>query len=122
MRNKILYALGILVMVLLARDLYLIARFPEEMQQGAIFKIIFFHVPMALTSMMCSAVALITSIAFLITKNFKYDAISVAVSDQAQPDIRASLQCGQRHPTLRLRRDEDFAFAVVDDVSDLFRS
>src|SRR6516165_10010656 len=50
------------------------------------------------------------------------DAISVAVSDQAQPDIWASLQCRQRHRALCPRRDEDFAFAVVDDVSDLVGS
>src|SRR6516165_12207070 len=34
------------------------------------------------------------------------DAISVAVSDQAQPDIWASLQCRQRHRALCPRRDE----------------
>ncbi len=60
---------------------YLIAGFPPETHQGAIFKIIFFHVPMAITAMICAPVALIASILFLVTKNFKYDAMAVAVTE-----------------------------------------
>ena len=51
MRDKILYGMGIAALLLLARDIYKIANFPPEAAQGAIFKIIFFHVPAAWMSM-----------------------------------------------------------------------
>ena len=78
MRDKILYILGVAAIILLARDLYLITGFPPERNQGAIFKIIFFHVPMAITALTCAMVAFISSALFLITKNFKFDALAVA--------------------------------------------
>ena len=45
--DYILYLLGAVVIIILVRDIYVIARLPQEAQQGAIFKIIFFHVPVA---------------------------------------------------------------------------
>src|SRR4051812_24375846 len=94
MRNKILYAMGAAVILLLARDINLIAGFPQERAQGAIFKIIFFHVPMAITAMCCSFVALVTSIAFLATKNFKYDAVAVAVTEVGLAFLLGNLVTG----------------------------
>jgi heme exporter protein C len=94
MRNYILYGLGAAVILLLARDINLIANFPQEASQGAIFKIIFFHVPMALTAMLCSAVALITSILFLATKNFKYDAVAVASTEVGLAFLLGNLVTG----------------------------
>ena len=81
MRNKLLIVIAALALGMLTRDIILIAGFPPEANQGAIFKIIFFHVPMAITALMCAAVALIASIGFLITRNFKYDAVAVAVTE-----------------------------------------
>ncbi len=43
MRDKLIYVLGLVAILLLARDLYLITGFPAERNQGVIFKIIFFH-------------------------------------------------------------------------------
>jgi heme exporter protein C len=94
MRNYILYALGAGAMLILARDINLIAGFPQEASQGAIFKIIFFHVPMAITAMLCSFVALCASIAFLATKNFKYDAIAVAVTEVGLAFLAGNLITG----------------------------
>ncbi len=94
MRNYILYALGAGAMLILARDINLIAGFPQEASQGAIFKIIFFHVPMAITAMLCSFVALCASIAFLTTKNFKYDAIAVAVTEVGLAFLAGNLITG----------------------------
>jgi heme exporter protein C len=94
MRNKILYALGAAAMLLLARDINVIAGLPGEASQGAIFKIIFFHAPMAITAMFASCVALIGSVMFLITKNFKYDALAVAVTEVGLAFLAANLVTG----------------------------
>ena len=94
MTNKILYVLGIFAIVLLVRDIYLIARLPGEASQGAIFKIIFFHVPVAIAAMTAAAVALVASILFLVTKNFRYDAAAVAVTEVGLAFLAANLVTG----------------------------
>jgi heme exporter protein C len=94
MTNKILYVLGALAMVLLARDIYVIARLPGEVEQGAIFKIIFFHVPVAITAMTAAAVALVASILFLVTRNFRYDALAVSVTEVGLAFLAANLVTG----------------------------
>ena len=94
MTNKILYVLGALAMVLLVRDIYVIARLPGEVEQGAIFKIIFFHVPVAITAMTAAAVALVASVLFLITRNFRYDALAVSVTEVGLAFLAANLVTG----------------------------
>jgi heme exporter protein C len=94
MREKIIYGLGVLAILLLARDIYLISNFPPERAQGMIFKIIFFHVPAAITAMLGSAVALISSVLFLATRNFKYDALAVAVTEVGLAFLAANLVTG----------------------------
>jgi heme exporter protein C len=94
MRNYILYGLGAAAILLLVRDINLIAGFPDEAAQGAIFKIIFFHVPMAITAMLLSFVALISSVMFLVTKNFKYDALAVAVTEVGLAFLLGNLVTG----------------------------
>jgi heme exporter protein C len=94
MREKFLYGLGIAALLLLARDIYVIARFPPEAAQGAIFKIIFFHVPAAMTGMVAGTVAMVMSVMFLITKNFKYDAAAVAVTEVGLAFLAANLVTG----------------------------
>jgi heme exporter protein C len=94
MRNYILYGLGAAAALLIARDIYVMMGLPPEASQGAIFKIIFFHVPMAMTAMLCSFVALIGSVMFLLTKNFKYDALAVAVTEVGLAFLAANLVTG----------------------------
>ena len=94
MRDYILYGLGAAVILLLARDIQVIAGLPPEVSQGAIFKIIFFHVPMAMTAMLCSFVALLGSVMFLFTRNFKWDAIAVAVTEVGLAFLAANLVTG----------------------------
>jgi heme exporter protein C len=94
MKEKILYAIGIIAIVILTRDILTIAGLPPERNQGAIFKIIFFHVPMAITALMCSAVALIASVLFLITRNFKYDSAAVAVTEVGLAFLAGNLITG----------------------------
>jgi heme exporter protein C len=95
MREKLIYGLGVIAAVLLARDLYSIfMQLPDEASQGMIYRIIFFHVPAALTAMLCSAVAGIASVMFLITKDFKHDAIAVAVTEVGLAFLAANLVTG----------------------------
>jgi heme exporter protein C len=81
MREKILYVLGLAAFVILARDIYAIARLPPEINQGNAFKIIFFHVPSWVAAGAAVATALVSSVLFLITKNFKFDATAVAATE-----------------------------------------
>ncbi|MGO9258155.1 MAG: cytochrome c biogenesis protein CcsA [Bryobacteraceae bacterium] len=94
MRDKLLLALGAAAMLLLARDIPVIAGFPNEASQGAIFKIIFFHVPVAFAAMLCSAVALVGSVMFLLTRNFEYDALAVSVTEVGLAFLAANLVTG----------------------------
>jgi heme exporter protein C len=95
MRDKILYGLGIIAAALLARNIYKIFMvLPDEAAQGMIFRILFFHAPMAMTAMLGSAVGLLASVGFLLTKNFKYDAIAVAVTEVGLAFLAANLVTG----------------------------
>ncbi len=94
MRDKLLYGIGALAIVLLARDIRVIAGLPQEASQGAIFKIIFFHVPGGITAMICSAVALVASVLFLLKKDFRYDALAVAVTEVGLAFLAANLVTG----------------------------
>jgi heme exporter protein C len=94
MRDLILYTLGGAAIVILVRDINVIAGLPQEASQGAIFKIIFFHVPMAIAAMLCSFVALLGSVMFLITKNFKYDALAVSITEVGLAFLAGNLITG----------------------------
>ena len=93
MKDAILFGLGGISAAIIARDLLTMLSF-TEMNQGAIFKIIFFHVPVAITALLCACFALIGSILFLATKNFKFDAIAVAVTEVGLAFLAANLVTG----------------------------
>jgi heme exporter protein C len=93
MRDKILILLGAVAFGLLFKDLLAMKGFTES-SQGAIFKIIFFHVPMAITALTCALVAFLASVAFLITKNFKFDALAVAVTEVGLAFLAGNLITG----------------------------
>ncbi len=94
MRDKILYGLGVFAILILINDIIHIMGLPDEVNQGAIFKIIFFHVPVAITALTASAVALVASVLFLVTKNFVYDALAVAVTEVGLAFLAANLVTG----------------------------
>jgi len=94
MRDKILFIIGAIAIFILARDIYMVAGLPEEANQGAIFKIIFFHVPMAMTALTCSLVAFVSSVAFLITRRFYFDALAVAVTEVGLAFLAGNLITG----------------------------
>ena len=94
MRQKVIIAMLALAAILLARNLYTISMLQDEMRQGQIFRIIYFHVPAAAAAMTGSAVALVASILFLATKNFKYDALAVAVTEVGLAFLAVNLVTG----------------------------
>ncbi|HJZ99656.1 MAG TPA: cytochrome c biogenesis protein CcsA [Candidatus Solibacter sp.] len=93
MRDKILILLGGVAFALLFKDILAMKGFTES-NQGAIFKIIFFHVPMAITALTCALVAFLASVTFLITKNFKFDALAVAVTEVGLAFLAGNLITG----------------------------
>ncbi|MDP8979075.1 MAG: cytochrome c biogenesis protein [Acidobacteriota bacterium] len=54
---------------------------PDEANQGVIFRIIYFHVPAALTAMIGFYVGMFASIGYLIKKDLRYDAVAAAISE-----------------------------------------
>jgi heme exporter protein C len=84
---------GAVAFGLLFKDILAMTGFTEN-NQGAIFKIIFFHVPMAITALTCALVAFVASVAFLITKNFRFDALAVAVTEVGLAFLAGNLITG----------------------------
>ncbi len=82
MKQKILIGLGVLAAALLVRNIWVIlTHFADEEFQGAIFRIIFFHVPAAFTAFVCFFAALVSGITYLKTQNLKWDAFAVSVTE-----------------------------------------
>jgi heme exporter protein C len=79
MREKAIYITGGLAGLILLLNIYnIFLVLPDEANQGAIYRILFFHVPPAITGMVLFFVAMVASIAFLVFKDFRWDALSVA--------------------------------------------
>ncbi|MBI3683204.1 MAG: cytochrome c biogenesis protein CcsA [Acidobacteria bacterium] len=79
MRERILYALGAIAGLWLARNLYVILLgLPDEAAQGAIYRILFFHVPGWITCFTAFLLAGISSILYLIKSDPRYDTFAVA--------------------------------------------
>jgi heme exporter protein C len=94
MRDKIIYALGLIAALLIANDVYHIAALPQERMQGDAYKIIFFHVPVAITALSAAGVSLIASVLFLVTRNFLFDGLAVAVTEVGLAFLAANLITG----------------------------
>jgi heme exporter protein C len=78
-REKTIYGLGILGTLLLIFNFYRVFLvIPIDALQGAIYRIIFIHVPAAITADCFYAIAVFASIAFLIRKDFKWDSLAVS--------------------------------------------
>jgi heme exporter protein C len=94
MREKILYLLGAAAIAVLVWNINAIARLPEETRQGVTFKIIFFHVPVAVGALLAASTAFIASVLFLFTRNFKFDALAVASTEVGLAFLTANLVTG----------------------------
>jgi heme exporter protein C len=82
MRQKAMILMVGVAAILLARDLYvMLLKLPDEALQGAIYRIIFFHVPAAWTAFLCFFGAMAASIGYLKSKKLKYDAFAAAVTE-----------------------------------------
>lgn len=82
MRERVLYALAIVAGLLLVRNLYVILLgLPDEAAQGAIYRIIFFHLPGWFTSFLMFMMAGVASALYLAKRNLRYDAFAVAATE-----------------------------------------
>jgi heme exporter protein C len=79
MREKVLYGLGLIAALYLVRNLYeILLVLPDEVDQGAIYRILLFHVPAWITCFTAFFLAGAASVMYLIKKDMKYDTFSVA--------------------------------------------
>lgn len=80
MRERVSIGLAALAAILLAYNLYQIfLALPDEAAQGAIYRIMFFHVPAAIVGMIGYFVALVLSVLYLYSKNLRYDELAASV-------------------------------------------
>ncbi|MBM3786374.1 MAG: hypothetical protein FJW30_18600 [Acidobacteria bacterium] len=82
MRSKLVMLLGLIGGPLLLRNLYVILfQLPDEMEQGPVYRIFYYHLPAFLTAAACYLSAMICSILYLKSKDAKYDAIALACTE-----------------------------------------
>ncbi|MGD0437847.1 MAG: cytochrome c biogenesis protein CcsA [Bryobacteraceae bacterium] len=82
MRLKIILVLSVLSGALLAWNLHtMFMKVPDEANQGAIFRIIYFHVPSAITSMIGFYAGMFAGIAYLVRKDLRFDAFAASVNE-----------------------------------------
>src|ERR1700684_4603596 len=79
MQKKITYVLAAMAGLLIIANLYdFLFKLGDEVSQGAVYRIMFFHIPAGIMDFTFYFVALIASIGFLVTKKFSYDSVAVA--------------------------------------------
>jgi len=84
MRNKLVPILAAVSAALLSWNLYRIfVVLPDELNQGAIWRIFYFHVPAALLALSGFGIGMIFGMIYLITNDFRYDAIAEGVIEVA---------------------------------------
>ena len=82
MRLKIILALSVVSGLILAWNLHtMFLKVPDELNQGAIFRIIYFHVPAAITSFAGFFLAMFASVGYLARKNLQLDAIAASITE-----------------------------------------
>ncbi len=82
MRLKIVVTLTAIAGLILAWNLYRIfLQVPDEASQGAIFRIIYFHVPAAITSFTGFYLAMFSAIGYLVTKDLRFDSVAASINE-----------------------------------------
>jgi len=82
MREKVIFVLAGICAAILSINLYnILLVLPDEKDQGAIYRILYFHVPSIFTGFTGFFVALAASGMYLVTRNLKYDAFAAAVTE-----------------------------------------
>jgi len=81
-RLKIILILATLSGLILAWNLHtMFLQVPDEANQGAIFRIIYFHVPAAITSFTGFFLAMFAGIGYLASKNLRFDAAAASITE-----------------------------------------
>ncbi len=84
MRDKFVFWLAAAAGLFLAFNLYRIFLvLPDDALQGPIYRIIFFHVPAAITGFIGYFVALALSVLYLSSANLRYDSLAASVTEVA---------------------------------------
>ena len=79
MQRNLTYTLaGVAGLLIVANLYYIFLNLNDEVSQGAVYRIMFFHIPAAIMDFMMYFVALVASIAFLVTKKYHWDSMAVA--------------------------------------------
>lgn len=95
MREKLIYALGFASAIYLVRNLYvMLLQLPDELQQGPIYRIFYFHLPGYFTAATCFLLAGVFSAMYLATKKWKWDSLAVAVTEVGIPFAVMNLVTG----------------------------
>jgi heme exporter protein C len=82
MRLKIIVTLSVLAGLILAWNLHRIfLQVPDEANQGAIFRIIYFHVPAAITSFTGFYIAMFSAVGYLVRKDLRFDSIAASINE-----------------------------------------
>jgi len=82
MRLKIILTLSAVAGLILTWNLSRIfLQVPDEANQGAIFRIIYFHVPAAITSSVGFYLAMFSAIGYLVTKDLRFDSVAASVNE-----------------------------------------
>jgi heme exporter protein C len=82
MRRNLLYVIGAIAAIMLARNLYnILMVLPDEARQDAIWRIFTFHLPAAIVSFSGFFIALVFSILYLWRRNLKWDAMAASVTE-----------------------------------------
>ncbi len=82
MEKNIRLGIGAMAGLLLLRNLYVILfNLPDEMEQGPIYRIFYYHLPAYFTAMCCYMTALVASVLYLTKRNLRYDAIAMSATE-----------------------------------------
>src|SRR5579871_3175586 len=82
MRTKVILALCLIAGAILAWNLHtMFLSVPDEANQGAIFRIIYFHVPAAITSFAGFYVAMFCGLGYLANRNLRLDSVAAAINE-----------------------------------------
>ena len=82
MRTKVMVILSGAAAILLAWNLNgILLHLPDELSQGAIWRIFYFHLPSAMLAGFCAMTAFAASVLYLMTRRLRYDALAVAVTE-----------------------------------------
>jgi heme exporter protein C len=82
MRLKIVVTLAAIAGLILAVNLYRIFLVvPDEANQGAIFRIIYFHVPAVITAFVGFYLGMFCAIGYLVNKDLRFDSIAASINE-----------------------------------------